>query len=182
MAYAMYVTCRTEEQAERLRRAGYHVTIVPSNSPPRQSAPRAPARQDSAKSYAYALADLKASVDGRRLGRQFAHDACVLARHLGITVQYVPLAQLQHGDRPLITITGGLWRIPGQPPVAQLADTLDGREAAMILAHEIGHFLDFPDERLCDQFAAAFLRPDDSDTPAARWKAMDDECIRHARR
>lgn len=170
---------RAEAGRRALRRSGYYVPSSPSAPRRPQAAPRRSASED--KAVAYCLADLRASADGCRLGRQFAHDPYALARSLGVAVEHVPVAQLQRPGRPLITITGGLWRIPGQPPVVQLAHELDGREADRVLAHEIGHFLNLPGEKLCDQFAAAFLKVDDDELPGHAWRQIQAELLRRAR-
>jgi hypothetical protein len=167
-----HVICATEEQAERCRRAGYKVTVRPPRS---FEAARSHREQGQTKDRArekeaerYLLMDLRSTTEGQRLGRKWQHDAFALASSLGVAVQYVPLAELQNPRRPSIEIRGRLLNFAGVP-IVQLADTLRGRERLYALAHEIGHFLDFPDERLCNQFADAFLKIADDETPAGRW-------------
>jgi hypothetical protein len=132
-----------------------------SRVPPRRTGQRPPA---SAKG---------ASKDGRDLGRRFGHDSFALARSLGLAVERVPLGQLQREDRPGVTITGRFWCL--QPPLVQLAEGLDARESARVLAHEIGHFLDLPDERSCDQFADRFVKVEDDEMPGAAARAIQAE-------
>lgn len=130
----------------------------------------------------YVHGDLKISSEGRKLGRRFNHDAYALARSLGVAIQYVPLGLLQEGAPPGITITGRIWRLPGQPPFVQLGDTLREPEASRTLGHEIGHYLDFDNERHCDQFAAAFLEVRDEELPGHAWRQIQDDLERRARR
>jgi len=162
------VACRTEEQADRLRRAGYSVTIIPASSP--LSMPKSPAGlDDDDESTAYLLADLRTTSEGQKLGESFFHNPYRLAASLGVGIECVPIDQLQNSTRPQIEIRGRLWRLPGQRPFVQLADTLREPEASRVLAHELGHFLDFPGEKLCDQFADAFLKVDDKEAHDVQW-------------
>jgi hypothetical protein len=124
------------------------------------------AREEEAE--AYLLADLKSSSEGERLGRQFGHDPYRLAQHLGVAIQDVDLAELQNPRRPSIEIWGRLLNFAGSP-IVQLADMLRGRDRLWVLAHELGHFLNFPDDRLCNQFADSFMKVADDETPAGRW-------------
>jgi hypothetical protein len=161
-----------QESREALRRH-------PAARPPGRSAQT---RKREQASMSYCLADLRATQQGRLLGRQFGHDSFALARWLGLAVERVPLSQLQRADRPRTTILARLWRLPGQPPFVQLADELDGRQALTSLAHEAGHFLGLPDERLCDQFAAAFMKVEDDELPGGRWGKWRCEAEERARR
>jgi len=130
----------------------------------------APARRD--PNWSYCLADLRASQQGREVGRRFAHDSFRAAAALGLRVDRIPLAELQRADRPGVTILGRLWGLPGQAPFVQLANELDGRQALETVAHEIAHFLNLSDERLCDQFAAAFMKVEDDELRGAVWRAL----------
>ena len=149
---------------EMLRRAGWAVS-----SPPRPSTPASPAGLDSPESIAYLLADLRSTSEGQKLGESFFHNPYRFAASLGVGIECVPIGQLQNADRPKIEIRGRLWRLPGQRPFVQLADTLREPEASRVLAHELGHFLDFPSEKLCDQFADAFLKVDDREVRDVQW-------------
>lgn len=116
------------------------------------------AREEEA--WHYVAEDLRSTNEGQRLGRQYGHDAFRLARGLGLEVQYVPVGQLQNKKRPSVTILGR--HLPGFP-IVQLADGLKGFQLHHVLAHECAHALDFPDERLCEQFADHFLRISDDE-------------------
>jgi len=167
------VTCRTEEQAERLRRAGYSVTICPSSSPaPRRAEPE----------VSNALAELKAATDGQRLGRQFQHNGFALAQHLRLPVEFVPIGELQNASRPSTTILGRLVKLPGQAALIQLADNLDGRQMHETLAHECGHALGILDERHADEFAKAFLKVHDDERPGHRWATWQRQAVERERR
>jgi hypothetical protein len=115
--------------------------------------------------WRYVLQDLRSTNEGRRLGREYNHDSFWLARALGVTVQYLSIDRLQDPSRPSETKGGRLLKLPGRP-IAQLADCLKGFELHRMLAHEIGHHLGFPDERLCDQFADNFLKMTDEELRA----------------
>jgi hypothetical protein len=139
--------------------------------------------------WRYIVEDLRATNEGRRLGRKWQHDPLALASSLGVAVQYVPLAELQNPRRPSIEIRGRLLNFAGGA-IVQLADTLRGRERLWVLAHEIGHFLGFPDEKLCTQFGNAFLKVAADETSAGRWAELQrqgserlrEEARRQARR
>lgn len=105
--------------------------------------------------WVYIAQDLRSTNEGRRLGLRFAHNAEWLARALGVPVQYVPMAQLQNPNRPAITILGRTWDFSGGP-IIQLAQELNGYQRNRVLAHELGHVLKLPDERLCEAFASRF--------------------------
>lgn len=115
------------------------------------------------------------------MGRQFAHDSYALARHLGLTIQRVPLSQLQNADRPSIEIRGRLWQLPGWRPFVQLADGLDGHQALFTLAHECAHALGFENERHADQFAQRFLEVSPDETRWGRASAFKASLLESAR-
>jgi hypothetical protein len=176
----MFVTCATEEQGERLRRAGYNVTVISSGATPPRRPRQTPAASDDPKVIDDLLADLRSSAEGRRLGRQFGHDARILARHLGLPVAYVPLDSLQRGQAGINR--GVLKRYPGGGSVVELANVLNGHETQKVLAHECAHFLGFASERYADQFSAAFMKVDEDETAAGRWAIMRRELLAKARR
>jgi len=138
--------------------------------------------QETPEYYAYCLADLRSTRDGRRLGKQFSHNPFALARRLGVTLEHVPLRVLQNSSRPTITILGRLARFPGHPLV-QLADGLAGRELQKVLAHELAHLLDSGfDERLADQFADEFLKVADDEIRGYQWRQIQRQQLETARR
>jgi len=131
--------------------------------------------------FIHALHDeLRASRDGRDLGRKFQHDARVLARHLGLPVAYVPLGSLQRGQVGSTNL-GVLKSYPGTIPAVELADVLNGHEAQKVLSHECAHALGFTSEQHADIFAARFMEQTDDETPAGRWRASQDELLERER-
>jgi hypothetical protein len=149
--------------------------------PARRGTPRRAAGLDSPETIDYLLSDLHSSADGKRLGKQFAHDPYALARSLGIAVHRAPLDRLQNSNRPSITITGTLLNVPGLQPIVRLADSLDARESARVLCHELGHYLGLKAERHCDQFAQRFMEVADSETPWGRASAFKASLLESAR-
>ena len=189
MRTGICVTCNTEEQAERLRRAGFNVTIVSSGPPPRPSAPRRsdgpgasprPATRDDLDGWAYCLADLRASMEGRRFGRECGNDARVLARRLTLPVEYVSPGAIDNPKKPTVAVRGRFVNL-GPHPFIQIVTGLNGDDFHWTLAHECGHALGFPDERLCSQFADRFVKIEDDETAAGRWRKIQAELEARAR-
>lgn len=144
-------------------------------------AARRPAAQDFPR-YGYALLDLKASADGRRLGRQYGHNPDRLARALGAQVLHIPLSQLQNRDRPRVMITGQIFWLRGCP-VISIAEGLTPHEDRRVLGHELAHHLDSGfDERLCNQFSDAFLKIEDDEVRGFEWRRIQEEQLQAARR
>jgi len=189
MTRGIWVMCSTQEQAERLRRAGYNVTSVSSGPRPRPSAPRRaggrgaaphPAAPDDPAGWAYCLADLRASKDGRRLGRECGHDARVLARRLGLPIEYVSPGAIDNPKKPTVTVLGRFVNL-GPHPFIQVDAGLNGADFNWTLAHECAHALGFPDERLCSQFADRFVKSEDDETAAGRARMFRDDLLQRAR-
>jgi len=167
-----------DEYAERATQLIAESRAVLARHPSR----RPPATQKSPIPIPEALLDeMIALQSGRILGRKFGHNAHQLAQHLGVTVQHdVPLATLQDATRPSTTILGRIWKLPY--PIVQLADTLGGYNLNRVLAHELGHYLGFSQERLCDVFAKEFQRISDDEMPGGKWRPIQGELLERARR
>ena len=177
MTTRMWVTCATPEQAERLRRAGYSVTIVPSSPRPRGTRKPATARRGNGRTNL--SPQVRASIEGPRLGKRYAHDAFRAADALGYTVEEAPLASLQNPRRPGVTIVAQVF-VPAK--LILLGDTLRGRQRNEALAHELAHGIlgDTADEIACNSFTRYFLHLADDELPGAsssgaRWRRWERE-------
>ena len=177
MTTALRAVCRTEEQASRLRKAGYDVTIISSG--PLEGDGKTPIREPS-RGKGGVLEGKIAAQAGRQMGIRWQHDPWALCRNLGLDIRREPLANMQRPGTSG-TVYGILYRHRDRPGQVQLAAGVTPEAERFILAHEAGHAMGAESEDDADLFAHGFLFIADDETPAGRWRIIKDEQLRRER-
>jgi hypothetical protein len=88
---------------------------------------------------------------------------------LRLPIEYVSPGAIDNPNKPCVAVLGRFVDF-GDHPFIQIVTGLDGRNLNWTLAHECGHALGFPDERLCNQFASAFCKVADEELPGVQWR------------
>lgn len=144
---------------------------------------RPPVRRESEEEIDFLYGDVGSGFKGRELGRRFNHDPYQLAASLKIPVWRVPLEELWDPTRPSLIIDGVYTRETAHPNrgFIRLREGQSPQEEVRMLAHEVAHALGFKIEEHANRFAAAFLKVEDNETAAGRWREIQDDLNRRAR-
>jgi hypothetical protein len=99
---------------------------------------------------------------------------------LGLAVEYVSPGAIDNPNKPRVAVLGRFVNLPGYRQI-QVVAGLDGRNLNWTLAHECAHALNFPDERLCCQFADRFVKVEPDETAIGRAAKIRAELEQRAR-